>query len=413
MDYNISTITMSMQIPNCCLNLMNVGKYLDIDVDIIGVKYNFGKSSILKGRYSTAIYKKSKVKNKDKINKQLFYNQVSIIVRFQHNTIERMVNVKLFGNGSLHLTGIKNPDEGKVVMHILYSKLLQLVHKFDNILLTLDTNNVYIDNDNNIYSFQEHTIIGYKYISDNKVLYNIRKKDYDIDCTTGFFISKTFESKRTKTILNFDGIPIGYSKLELLKNKSKLYKNNSNVNFDFAKGFIYYDGDGKSTIIGRIIYSYTKSEIPSVNIIEHNYSCNPFLPDSKIVTIDKIDSSTLQELQYDINCINTYFKLDFELNRQRLFKEFIQRLYICEYKPEKYSGVKLRYKVSNIYPSMGRCSCTSKCTCKTITFLIFQSGNVIVTGFKSVIEIPLITNEFIDIIKELEPRIKKKVLAVV
>lgn len=424
MKYKVSTITMSMQIPDCTLNLTNIGEHIEIDDNIIGIKYNSGKESISKGKYLTAIYKKSKTKNEDKINTKLFYNQVSIILQFTHELKERIVNVKLFGNGSLHLTGIKDPVEGYICMFIIYRKLLNLINKYNNILLTLDVNNVYIDNNNNLYSSSinkdGHIIIGYKYYNNkNQVIYNINKKDYEIDTKTGFFIATTFENKRVKRILNLDGIDIGYSKIILLKNKSKLYKNNCNVNIDYINGFIYYDGNEKSLIIGNITYNINlntniiNSDVINPNILEYNHNCTPFNTNSKIYKINDLKQMTPQELQYDINCINIYFKLDYELNRQRLFNEFVKRKFICEYKPEKYSGIKLRYKVSKIHQNNGLCKCPIKCTCNNITFLIFQSGNIIVIGFKSLEEIDKILTEFEVIIKELEPIIKKKTLLLI
>lgn len=412
--YNISTITMSLQIPHCNLNLMNIGKYLQIDDNIVGIKYNFGKSSILKGKYSTSIYKKSKTKNQNKINTTLFYNQVSIIVNLDPSSETKIINVKLFGNGSLHLTGVKHPSDGKEVIILLYDKLLQLCKKYDTILLTSDINNVYLDNQNNVYRNSENnrTIIGFKYVHKNETLYNINKKDYTIDNNTGLFISKKFESKRSKPLLDLDGEQVGVLRIELLKNKSKLYKNNLNVNFDYESGFIYYDGDGKSNIIGKIVYelnhNYSKENDNSQSIIEYKYNCSPFLPDSTIYTIDELSNMTNEQLQYDINCINIYLKLDFELNRQRLFNELIKLNFITEYKPEKYSGVKLRYKVSKQSTKIGLCECTNKCTCVNITFLIFQSGNVIVTGFKSINEIDNIVNNFTKIIESIKNTVKMK-----
>ncbi len=419
LDYKVSTITMSLHIPNCNLNLMNIGKYLEIDDNIIGIKYNFGKSSIIKGTYSTSIYKKSKTKNQNKINKTLFYNQVSIIVNLNPKLQDKIINVKLFGNGSLHLTGVKHPLEGKEVIILLYTKLLNLCKRQDTILLTADINNVYVDNSNNVYNRDSNnkTIIGFKYISNNnEVLYNIHKKDYIIDPKTSLFISKKFESKRSKSLLNLNGEKVGISKIELLKNKSKLYKNNYNVNFDYQNGFIYYDGDSKSNIIGKIVYDYTDN-IYSHNIdhtdiepiIEYKYNCSPFLLDSTIYTINNLDKMTKQELQSDINCINIYLKLDFELNRQRLFNELIKKSYITEYKPEKYSGVKLRYKISKqSTQTLGLCECTNKCTCNNITFLIFQSGNIIVTGFKSLGEIHDIVNNFKTLILSVKNIVRMK-----
>jgi TATA-box binding protein (TBP) (component of TFIID and TFIIIB) len=398
---------------------MNIGKYLEIDENIIGIKYNFGKSSILKGKYSTSIYKKSKTKNQNKINTKLFYNQVSIIINLEPSSNNKIINVKLFGNGSLHLTGVKHPSEGKDIILLLYNKLLKLCKKFDTILLTSDINNVYLDNDNNIYTrthINRH-IIGFKYTSKNEILYNIHKKDYIIDSNTGLFISKKFESKRSKPLLNLDGVNIGVSRIELLKNKNKLYKNNSNVHFDYKNGFIYYDGDGKSNIIGKIVYDYKESQnITTENtitdkedIIEYKYNCSPFSNESTIYTTQELIKLTDKQLQHDVNCINIYLKLDFELNRQRLFNELIKKSYITEYKPEKYSGVKLRYKISK-QPTdkLGICECSSKCTCNTITFLIFQSGNIIVTGFKALNEIKPILDTFNSTILSIKNTVKMK-----
>lgn len=416
--YNISTITMSLQIPNCNLNLMNIGKYLEIDDNIIGIKYNFGKSSILKGKYSTSIYKKSKIKNQNKINKTLFYNQVSIIINLEPSSNEKIINAKLFGNGTLHLTGVKDPCDGKKLMILIYSKLLELCKQHDTILLTSDLNNVYLDNSNNVYSRNSinRTVIGFKYINSNETLYNIHKKDYIIDNNTGLFMGKKLETKRTRPLLNLNGEKVGVLRIELLKNKSKLYKNNSNVNFDYKNGFIYYDGDGKSNIIGKILYEFTdeftddiKNE-SSTEIIEYRYNCSPFLQDSIIYKMNEIENFKKEELQYDINCINTYLKLDFQLNRHRLFNELIKLSYITEYKPEKYSGVKLRYKISKqTTKKLGICECVNKCTCNTITFLIFQSGNVIVTGFKSLNEIKYIIDDFNKLILSIKNIIKMKI----
>lgn len=417
LDYKISTITVSMKIPDCNLNLVNIGKYMDIEPsgNIKGIKYNFGKDSILKGKYSTSIYNKSKMKNICKINTKLFYNQISIIVEFNNNKNElRTVNVKLFGNGSLHLTGIKHPSECEIIMSIIYERLLSLTDKYMKILLVKDKNNIYTDNDNNIYSDRLKQIIGYKYIDEHdETVYNINDKNYVIDVKSGFFISKKFESKRTKTILNYDGVKVGFSKIELTKNKSKLYKNNININFDYTNGYIYYDGYEKSIIVGNIIYEINekipdKIERMDKKIIEYNYNCNPFTNNS-IIYKDDYKGDCFRNV--DINCINIYFKLEFELNRQRLFNELINMDFICEYKPEKYSGVKLRYKISTINVDQnGICKCSNKCTCNTITFLIFQSGNVIVIGFKSLDEIQPIVDEFEIIINNIRQNIRKKML---
>jgi TATA-box binding protein (TBP) (component of TFIID and TFIIIB) len=421
-DYKVSTITMTMQIPDCQFNLNNIGRYLDIDDTILGIKYHYGNGeSIIKGKYLTAIYKKSKSKNENKINKKLFYNQVSLIIKHigkdkdNKNCDENIVNVKIFGNGSLHLTGVKNTLEGQEIVLILYKKLEKFKNTFSTILLTKDTNGVYLDSSNNVYSTKltNKTTIGYKL---NSLIYVINKKEYyitdidiDIDSSTKklrVFMSNKLEAKRTRNILNMDGKNIGYSKINLIRNKSKLYKNNSNIHFD--KNFIFYDGNGTSTIIGNISYEITQAklienEIITKNLIEYNYSCNPFITEPLQEKLNDINN-----LNMNVNTINIYFKLDFELNRQRLFNKLLELNYITEYTPEKYSGVKLTYKINQNYLNDGKCLCNNKCTCNNITFLIFQSGNIIVTGFKNINDIIGILKTFKDIINKISNTIIKK-----
>lgn len=198
----ISTITISTQLPYCQLNLTNIGKYLKIDKDIIGIKYNYADLSIMKGKYSTSVYKKSKYKNADKIKKTLFYNQITIILNNNGNN----VNIKLFGNGSLHLTGCKTEDEGVDVTKIIYSKLKSINDKNDIILLTKDENGVLIDKDKLVYSYNDYSIIGYKkdtFKSSSEDFdrrqgnskYIIHKKEFIIDHKTKMFISTKIEKK--------------------------------------------------------------------------------------------------------------------------------------------------------------------------------------------------------------------------
>ena len=124
-NYKIFTMTVSCIYPGCTFNIINIGKFLDIDDSILGIKYNYGDRSVLKGIYTTSKYKKSRVKNIKKVNTVLFYNQISLVVKTDNN----IVNAKLFSNGSLHLTGVKNSNQPKMIMKILYEKLLKLKDK--------------------------------------------------------------------------------------------------------------------------------------------------------------------------------------------------------------------------------------------------------------------------------------------
>jgi TATA-box binding protein (TBP) (component of TFIID and TFIIIB) len=390
------------------VNLIDIGKFLKIDDSILGIKYNYGETSILKGKYSTSIYNKSKNKKTDKINTKLFYNQISLIIALQNTN----VNVKLFGNGMLHITGLKDYSYIEIIGKIIKNALRDIEGLSEKILLTTDENNILLNNDNIIFSYSEpKKIIGYKELKTGK--YNINNKFYLIDsCFSHLFISEKFTEKRTRELLDLDGNTVGTCNIELLKNKLKLYKKNSNIYFDKSLSIIdnsppfsliYHD----KNIIGKVIYNFStivKKETDCA-FLEYNYSCNP-------INKDIMRQSVMVNADVNINCINIYFNIQYELNRQRLFNKLNENGYICEYKPEKYSGIKLLYKIPiNCIPNSrhGICYCNNKCTCNTITFLIFQSGNIISVGYRNQNDINNIVSNFKEILDKYESIIKKKI----
>jgi len=404
----ISTMTISTQLPNCQLNLTNIGKYLDIDENIIGIKFTFGSTQIMKGCYETTIYKKSKNKKQEKINKNLFYNQISII--YKYDIIE--ANVKLFGNGSLHITGCKNINDGNIITNGIYDKLKLLTYKTDKILLTKDSSGIWLDCDYNIYNnihdnnSKNSMIIGYK----QQYLYNIDKKEYIFDNHYNHLIYKNFEQQRKKTILDLNGNKIGFLQVKLLKNKNKIYKNNTNVLYDYKNKLVYINDN----IIGYIVYNINKTETENKNetsnisssICEIDYNCNPFI--NTDYNLDNLDKSDKFEFKLNVNCINIYFNTGIIINRQRFFEQLLQQQFICKYQPDIYSGVKLLYKLNK--NDDGLCKCNNTCTCLNITFLIFQSGNVIVTGLKNHEQINKCTKHFLNILSDIKHIVQKKEL---
>ena len=395
--YKISTITMTTRFPDCSINLFNVGKFLEIDETICGIKYNQGEFNILKGSYLTTIYRKAKLKKKAKVNNILFYNQISLIVHIEDSN----VNVKLFGNGCLHMTGCKSPDMGFKVSTIIYNRLVELKTKSSFIVLSKDSNGALLDKDNLFYSNSNYQIIGY--YNKEKTAYCINKKEYLFDRDNTLIHSK-MEAKRTRHLINFNGDVIGNCRVKLLKNNNKFFKN-PNIHYDYTNNLIYYNNE---KVIGILEYTFDESkqqehkDIEDVLIIK--YSCNPFIP--KDYVLPELNYKTLD---VNVNCINVYFKLDLDINRQRLYDILLNQNFICKYKPETYSGIKLIYKQSiDGLSNGGRCNCSSKCTCLDVVFLIFQSGNVIVSGFKSMESIGIIIDDFINIIYPFNEIFKKR-----
>ena len=282
-----------------------------------------------------------------------------------------------------------------------------LIDKKDIILLTKDINGVLLDKDKLVYSYSSNQIIGYCKDMDMKG-YVINNKDYIIDNKTNQFITEKMETQRRRFISNFDGDCIGHTKIELMKNRHKFYKRNNNIYFDSDNGLIYYNNE---SIIGEVAYYINKENIIDTSqfddIMEIDYDCNPFTNKKQEIF------ETLEDDQIDlnVNCMNVYFNINYTINRQRFYERLISMNFICKYKPESYSGIKIVYKIplyESKCKSSGICPCTNKCTCINITFLVFQSGNVIATGFKNLEQVDDITREFYKICELVKKDIKRR-----
>ena len=111
-DLRISTHTATCNI-NSIINLQIVSKYLNINDKIKYIEH--GK--IRKGENMKVQSKKAKER------KRVFFNQITIIVEPKPG---RLNNVKLFNNGAVSMTGLKNFDEGKISINILLDAIKTL-----------------------------------------------------------------------------------------------------------------------------------------------------------------------------------------------------------------------------------------------------------------------------------------------
>jgi len=107
-------------------------------------------------------------------------------------------------------------------------------------------------------------------------------------------------------------------------------------------------------------------------------------------------------VHHHICMVNTDFKTHITISRQDICR-IIKRHYgiIVTYEPEIYPGVKICYSWNEDYLDRsrydeGKCYCTGRCTgcedrpakgngnCKIVTICVFLSGNIIITGGKSI-----------------------------
>lgn len=129
---SISTMCSSCNL-NTIINILNIEKYLELDTnDVLCVKRNIEK-------IRTLIPDKKKNK-RDKVKAQKstnhFYNQITIIMRIGNGPIndwetEPKINLKLFKNGSVQMSGCKSVNGINIVLNKLLYKLKMVKAKIE------------------------------------------------------------------------------------------------------------------------------------------------------------------------------------------------------------------------------------------------------------------------------------------
>lgn len=133
---SVSTMCASCKL-NTRLDISNIEKYLQLNSDdVLMVKMN-------DEQIRTIINKKSKPKrsNKTKTNqkdtaKNHFYNQITVIVRIDHGICRDLndapkINLKLFRNGSVQMSGCKSVASINIVLNKLITKLKEVKAKME------------------------------------------------------------------------------------------------------------------------------------------------------------------------------------------------------------------------------------------------------------------------------------------
>jgi len=120
-DLKISTMTITCNL-DTLIDVQNVGKYVDLSFgSIVCVKYGpTNVRTLIKLKKSNSKTKKKKQKN--------FYNQATVIVDVKN---KRRINVKLFKNGAIQLTGCKSMENFNDAITILTNELKKKKAVFD------------------------------------------------------------------------------------------------------------------------------------------------------------------------------------------------------------------------------------------------------------------------------------------
>jgi len=219
-DLAISTTTVTMKV-NVFFNVENIGLYFD-DFDHILIGKRYGNRVVNNLINIKKIKSDKKKKRKEKKN---FYNQVSLIFRtctlmgLDPSNISqkeglKTVNVKLFINGSIQMTGCKHLENIRSSLELLFEKL-----KITKVILNrnmeyiekpfvIDTTLLNINNVNNFYIQMINTNFNIQFHINRSKLFQLLL-DNNIDASFDPIIHACvnikyyLSSKKTKTISIF------------------------------------------------------------------------------------------------------------------------------------------------------------------------------------------------------------------
>lgn len=113
----ISTITLNCTL-GVCVDLGKFSKYVVLDENaIVNVKFGDRKNPATNRTIVRNLTTKQSKKN--------FFNQVTLMIKPGKGKVNKYINVKVFNNGSLHLTGCKDIEDFTYVVNILIKILLR------------------------------------------------------------------------------------------------------------------------------------------------------------------------------------------------------------------------------------------------------------------------------------------------
>jgi TATA-box binding protein (TBP) (component of TFIID and TFIIIB) len=135
---NVSTMSSTCNL-NTHINIFNIENYLKLNSDdIITVKMSDERiRAIEKNNIKPKRNKKIDIKPKNDTSKNHFYNQITVIIRvtngpYKELSDEPKINMKLFKNGSIQMSGCKTVKNINIVLNKLIVRLSEIKGKLEN-----------------------------------------------------------------------------------------------------------------------------------------------------------------------------------------------------------------------------------------------------------------------------------------
>ena len=109
--------------------------------------------------------------------------------------------------------------------------------------------------------------------------------------------------------------------------------------------------------------------------------------------VDKIEDIKISKFKIDM--INSGFEIGYEINRENLYNALLNKKIECKFEPSIHAGVNIKFIPSDNLQD------------KKVSIFVFESGNIIITGAKTVNNILESYNYIISFMTECKSSIQK------
>ena len=340
-EYRISTMTMITSF-NCNINLSVVNQYFETDKIIVSMVYGDKpvKSSCMK-----------------KKNNRPFFNQATIIVKLDPL---KKINVKIFSNGKIQMTGVKKEEEGKHALELILKKLFITEGKvpISKLLLTQQ-----------ISMLQEK--LGTEKLPDYYLMFPAKPPKKS--AWHKYNVTPEMELEEAEKV-----------RMQKIQDKK-----------DFGNTF------QKKIDINSILENDSRENIEKIVNIKRVYEDLISFYNNEDIDIYALaieDKLRIKIMPINTVLINSDFNINFKIKRN-ILHSILKDKYgvVSRYEPGIYPGVNNKYywNLNNKGTETdGKCICHKDCSgkgdgdgdgnCKKITIAAFQSGSIIITGARTI-----------------------------
>lgn len=353
----ISTITATCKLLYP-VDIIWLAKYLDIDDVIIGLKLVYsGNQRICRGAM--------KISTK----KQDFLNQCSIALNIGTKDVPKIVSVKIFHTGVVHITGFNKLETAINAVNILKNIISKVT---GNVMIKLSgCQEILLGHDNIIYNEFGH-IIGFKHgKTSNLFVKNYQQDKVQFEHVVLVRIENTlyFESivwnLDTKNVYDLNGNLLGTKRINF-----DVYRPPKR-HYDVIENMVFYH----KKIIGKLEMDFQVLPSPTYKYYLDNQLifCNYNAYD--------VDTKKYTERDLNVHLMNGFFQTPFfKISKIRLHNLFVEQGFYSRFDENESVAVNLRFhyneKKDGICPNQNKATCF----CKDISVLCFSSGKVNVTG---------------------------------